>query len=214
MKRLFLALIILNSQSVFGYQQDILNNMNPIEFKHENRFSLMYGVAPSLRSATEVGNFTISYSKKSENFWWDANLLIANGLFSRFGKNNPAATGLTDTQLADQRNGHTTVGIGVGRETRYAQTLLPFSDIYEMMSANITYNIYKENLSGKSFSGPGILAKMTMYKMINEYFSVGTHFNYNLSVVKKAQDFDTETSSARSLTLGYLTVGFDVSLFL
>jgi hypothetical protein len=104
--------------------------------------------------------------------------------------------------------------VGVGRETRYAQTLLPFNDIYELMAANITYNSYKEDYSGRTFSGPGILAKFSVYKKFNEYFSAGAHFNYNLAVVKRAAENDEETNSQRSLTLGFLTLGFDISFYL
>ena len=135
-------------------------------------------------------------------------------MFHKFSSNNPTATGATDDDLAEQENSLTTFGVGIGRETRYAQTLLPFDDIYELMAANITYNSYKEDFSGKSFSGPGLLAKFSVYKRFNDYFSAGAHFNYNLAVVKRSEEFDGETSSARSLTLGFLTVGFDLSFYL
>ena len=136
------------------------------------------------------------------------------GLFKKFSANNPTATGATDTQLEDQQNSLTTIGVGIARETRYAQTLLPLDDIYELMAANLTYNSYKEDFSGKSFSGPGLMAKFSVYKRFGDYFSAGAHFNYNLAVVKRAQDVDTETNSKRSLTLGFLTMGIDLSFYL
>ena len=181
---------------------------------HENRFSVMLGLNPSLRTSSDVTNITFSYAKEMENFWFDSNLLITKGKFRKLSANNQSATGLTDAQLEDQSNTLMTVGVGIGRETRYAQTILPISDLYEMMSANITYNSYKEELSAKSFTGPGILAKFSLYKKFSEYFSAGTHFNYNLAVVKRSQEFDTETSSQRSLTIGFLTVGIDLSFYL
>lgn len=181
---------------------------------HTNRFSFMAGVNPSLTKSGDMSNFTFSYGRKLESYWIDTNFAMNKGLFKKFSANNPSATGATDEQLEEQQNSLTTIGVGIGRETRYAQTLLPFDDIYELMAANLTYNSYKEDFSGKSFSGPGLLAKFSVYKRFGDYFSAGAHFNYNLAVVKRAQDVDTETNSQRSLTLGFLTMGIDLSFYL
>ena len=193
--------LVLNSESTF----------NPT---HHNRFSFLLGVNPSLTKSGDMSNFTFSYARKMENYWIDSNFSMTKGLFSKFSANNASATGATADQLIDQQNTLTTIGIGIGRETRYAQTLLPFDEIYELMAANLTYNSYKEDFSGKSFSGPGLLAKFSVYKKFGEYFSAGAHFNYNLAVVKRAQDNETETNSQRSLTLGFLTMGIDLSFYL
>lgn len=192
----------------------ILNTDSTFNPTHENRFSFMAGVNPSLTKSGDMSNFTFSYGKKMENYWIDTNFAMNKGLFKKFSANNTKATGATDEQLEEQQNSLTTIGVGIGRETRYAQTLLPFNDIYELMAANLTYNSYKEDFSGKSFSGPGLLAKFSVYKRFNDYFSAGAHFNYNLAVVKRAQDNDTETNSQRSLTLGFLTMGLDLSFYL
>ena len=209
-----ICLIIASANSFAANHELVINQDSSFNPTHENRFSLMMGVNPSLGKATDMTNFTFSYGKKLDNFWIDANASISNGLFRKFSANNAAATGATDVQLEEQKNSLTTIGAGIGRETRYAQTLLPFDDIYELMAANLTYNMYKEDFSGKSFSGPGVLAKFSVYKRFNNYFSAGAHFNYNLAVVKRSQENDTENSSARSLTLGFLTVGVDLSFYL
>lgn len=195
-------------------QELVINQDSTFNPTHENRFSFMLGINPSMTKAQDMTNFTFSYAKKMENYWLDSNLMMTKGKFSKFSANNQAATGATDLQLEEQENSLTTIGIGVGRETRYAQTLLPFNDIYELMAANLTYNMYKEDFSGKSFNGPGILAKFSVYKKFNDYFSAGAHFNYNLAVVKRSQEIDTETNSQRSLTLGFLTIGLDLSFYL
>lgn len=215
MKTLATLIALFFSLSAFAANGElILNTESTFNPTHTNRFSFMLGVNPSLTKVSEMKSFTFSYGKKFESFWADANVMMSTGLFKKFSANNQPATGALDTQLEEQENSLTTIGVGIGRETRYAQTLLPFNDLYELMAANLTYNIYKEDFSGKSFSGPGILAKFSLYKRFNEYFSAGAHFHYNLAVVKRSQELDTETSSARSLTLGFLTMGVDLSFYL
>lgn len=212
--KIILPLLFTASIATANSAELILNSESTFNPTHENRFSFMMGVNPSLTKSADMSNFTFSFGKKMENYWIDTNFAMNKGLFKKFSANNQTATGATDTQLEEQENSLTTIGVGIGRETRYAQTLLPFNDIYELMAANLTYNSYKEDFSGKSFSGPGLLAKFSVYKRFNDYFSAGAHFNYNLAVVKRAQDIDTETNSQRSLTLGFLTMGIDLSFYL
>jgi hypothetical protein len=212
--KIILPVLFTASIATVNSAELILNSDSTFNPTHENRFSFMMGVNPSLTKSADMSNFTFSYGKKMENYWIDTNFAMNKGLFKKFSANNQTATGATDEQLEEQKNSLTTIGVGIGRETRYAQTLLPFNDIYELMAANITYNSYKEDFSGKSFSGPGLLAKFSVYKRFNDYFSAGAHFNYNLAVVKRAQDNDTETNSQRSLTLGFLTMGIDLSFYL
>lgn len=181
---------------------------------YHNRFSFMLGLNPNIQKAADVTNFTFSFAKKMEDYWLDTNLFYTSGLFSKLTTNNPSATTLSDEQLADTKSTHLSIGVGIGRETRYTQTLLPIAEIYELMAANLTYNIFKEPTSTKSFTGPGMMAKFSVYKKFSDYVSAGTQFTYNLAVVKRAQDFDTESSSASSLTLSYLTIGFDLSFYL
>jgi len=164
--------------------------------------------------SSEVKNFTFSYARKMSDYWLDTNVSFIKGLFDQMSANNPSATGATSAQLEEQENSLLSLGVGIGRETRYAQMILPFENIYEMIAADLTYNIYNEDFSGETFTGPGMIAKYSVYKRFSDYFSAGAHFNYNLAVVKRESKSDTETSSARSLTIGFVTVGIDISFFL
>lgn len=212
--QLFIVLSLLfSTTNAFSASELVMNTDSTFNPSHDNRFSFMLGFNPSLTRAADLSNFAFSYGKQFDRWSIDTNVLMTKGLFSEFSANNPTATQATDFQLAEQQNSLTTIGLGIGRETRYAQTLLPFDDIYELMAANLTYNIYKEDYSGKSFVGPGILAKFSVYKKFNDYFSAGTHFNYNLSVVERQKE-NNETTSERSLTIGFLTIGFDISFYL
>lgn len=209
---LFFCLLV--SAEAHAVEEFVLHSEPAFNPTYQNRFSFLVGVNPSIQKAGDVTNFIFSFGKKMDNYWFDSNLIITNGIFKKISTNNPSATGLTNDQLVDTKSYMTTIGVGIGRESRYAQTLLPFKDIYELTAADLTYNIYKENTSGKSFTGPGMIAKFSVYKRFSDAFSAGTQLTYNLAVVKRSADNDTENSSTRSLTMSYLTVGFDLSFFL
>lgn len=204
--------IVLNAAQ--AREELVINSEDAFIPTHHNRFSFMLGINPSMQKASDVTNFTFSYAKKMDDYWLDTNLLYTSGLFDKLSTNNPAATTLSSDLLTDTKSTHISVGVGIGRETSYTQSLVPLADIYELMAANLTYNSFKEPTSSKSFTGPGMIAKFLVYKKFSNYFTAGTQFTYNLAVVKRGQDFETESSSARSLTISYLTIGFDLSFYL
>ncbi len=211
---IFLIFSLLLNQSLQASEEFILRSETNFNPSFHNRFSFLLGVNPSLTKSTDVTNITFSYGKKMEDFWLDTNFLITNGLFSKMTTNNSDATTLLNSKLVDKKSNFISFGVGVARESRYSQNLLPFKDLYELMAADITYNLYKESASTKTFTGPGMIAKFSLLKKFSEYTSLGTHFTYNLAVIKRSQDFATENSSSRSLTLSYMTLGFDFSFYL
>jgi len=211
-KILFLTLFC--SQSAFAVEELVLREDSKFSPTLENRFSFIAGLNPSMTNASDVINFNFSYAKKMEDYWFDASFIITNGAFNKMTANNFAATTTSDADLYGSKSMLTTFGLGIARESRYSQTLLPFDGMYEVISADLTYNIYKEKISNKSFTGPGMIAKFSLFKKFSDYVSMGPQLLYNLAVVKRAQDVDTETSSARSLTMSYVTIGFDLSFYL
>ena len=198
------------------------NAMDELQIKSEstylpsysNRYSFLLGVNPSLPKFSDVTNLTFSYGKKLDDYWLDSNILLTNGVFNKITANNAAATTLTDDQLVGTKSTLITFGVGIGSESQYFQTLLPFENIYETIAADVTYNSFKEKNSTLSFTGFGMLAKFALSKKFSNYYSVGTQFTYNLAVVKRSANYDSESSSARSLTMSNLTVGLDLSFFL
>jgi hypothetical protein len=213
MKKLIL-LLCLFCGIANAHDQLVLNTEPVFVPSLENRFGFTMGFNPSFSEASNLTNVTFSYAHLMTDYWFDTNVSFIKGLFDEMSANNQSATGATDLDLEEQKNTLISLGIGVGRETRYIQTLFPIDNISEMIAADLTYNIYKEDFSGETFYGPGMIAKYSANKRFSDYFSAGAHFNYNLSVVKRANKAEGETSSARSLTIGFVTVGFDISFYL
>lgn len=179
-----------------------------------NKFSFMYGVNSSLTKAGDLSGFTLGYARKLDGFWLDANFQSSTGLFSKFSANNPLATQATDEELMDQKNTLSSFGIGIGIETQYFQELFSTKNLYEYIATNLAYYSYKEDYSGKSFTGPGLHAKFQIDKRFNNYLAAGINLNYHLAMVKREQEHDEEKSSDRNLTIGYMTLGFHLNFYL
>lgn len=209
----FCLLSVIYTSGAFA-EELILNEDAKFTPSFSNRYSFVAGLNPSMTNAADIINFNFSYAKKMENYWFDASFVMTNGAFNKMTTNNFAATASSDADLYGSKSSLVTFGLGVARESNYSQSLLPFDGMYEVISADLTYNLYKEKISAKSFTGPGMIAKFSLFKKFSDYVSMGPQLLYNLAVVKRAQDVDTETSSARSLTMSYVTIGFDLSFYL
>ena len=210
----FLFLLLIVSTNAFAIEEFSVNSDSSFNPTYKNKFSFLVGINPSVQKASDIENFTFSYGKKNEDYWIDTNIILTNGVFSKITTNNESATGVLGPDVNNTKSSLITIGAGIGRESRYIQSLLPFKDLYELMAADLTYNILNEKVSAKTFKGFGMLAKFSLYKKFSDYVSLGTQFTYNLSAVKRSSDNENEGSSARSLTLSYLTIGFDLSFFL
>ena len=210
---IFLFAIVLNSQiwasekSNYVYDSDYAPSFN-------NRFSFMFGMNPNFVKPADVLNFAFAYSNKVDTYWLDAHVSITNGIFRKITTNNPAATGTSGDTIDKKRDNLTTFGFGFSKETRLSQDLFGSNSTYEISTAALTYNIFKEQTQSKSFTGPGVLAKFSLFKKANEYSSIGGLLSYHLAVVKRSKDYDNEPSSSTSLTLSHLTIGLDFSFFL
>lgn len=209
---LFLLLMIVNSVN----SAETLELKSDSEFNpsHTSKFSFLYGVNPNLYKLTDISDFTFSYSILQKDYWFDTNLSVTRGLFKKISTNSYSATGVLDNDINDSSSNLITFGAGVARKSTYIRELLSWDKWYEMSAANLTYNMFKESVSSKNFTGFGILTKFGLYYKSSEYFSYGTQFLYRLAVVKRSADFNTETSSPRSLILSHLSLGIDLSFFL
>lgn len=183
--------------------------------KFDSRYNLGVTFKPSMTKTNQVIGIDGSYSSKfSDGYWLNYEGAIFQTQFSAVTKNNASATLKTDTQLIDAKASHVYFGVGLSVHTELLVHVIPFKNIYEISSAALTYNLFKYTDGNKTFLGPGIKAKYGVHKKLNDYVSIGGNFIYNLSVVKRSEDNSNETSSARSLTLSYLSIGFDVNFYL
>lgn len=185
------------------------------QFNYNNKFSLGYGINSSLLKASDLSAISASFARKSaHNFWYEVNFQNATGLFSKFSANNSMATGASDADLIDQKNSLMSLDLGIGLESSYTQEFLNLKNVFEYMSAGLGYYSYSEDYSGEKFTGPGIHAKFQVYKRMSEFFSAGLNFNYHLASVKRKAADDNESSSDRTLTLGFATIGIDFNIYL
>ncbi len=215
MKKILIVLFVLAVNAhAMAREEFKINYDNEFTPTYNNRFSFMLGANPNFARPTDILNFAFAYANKFNNYWLDAHVSITNGIFRKLTTNNPTATGTSGQTMEDKRNNLTTIGLGFSKESKLSQDFFSSNSTYEITTASLTYNIFKEQTQSKSFTGPGILTKFSLFKKTSESSSIGGLLAYHLAVVKRSKDYSTEPSSSSSLTLSHLTIGLDFSLFL
>lgn len=191
-----------------------LKSESTFEPEFNNRFNLNFGLNPSLGRSQDIKAITLSYAREWEkNFWVLAHYQLTGIKFRDLAENNPTATNVANADIEEEAERLNSIGLGLGHQSRYIATLLPF-DLYEFTEAAITYSSFTEKIGSESFKGPGIKAKYTVLKPIGRYTHLGLSLDYNLISFKRAANNDEETSSQRGFSASWLTFGFDLTFFL
>lgn len=208
MKYLLILSTIFLSSYALGSEMEYLD-ASEFSPSFTNRFSVQADINPNLRQLTSISNFNFDYAAKHSVYWLDFNFQISSGTFDKMTINNQSATLLTNAGLFNERATHTSLGVGAMLISHYARSLFSMNDLYETTSAYLTYNMFKTPSVANTFTEPGMMAKYSLCKKYSDFFSVGANLNYVLSSVKRAELVMTETSSSKSLTLSYVTMGID-----
>lgn len=208
---LYLIFLIANISSA---SELALSNTNEYTPSLHNRFTIMASANPNPAQLASLNTISASYATKLTNYWLDFNFQASSGMFQKMTMNNTLATGSTDVNLYDARSTHSSIGIGAMLESKYAQVFFNSDSVFETSSAHLTYNIFKAGSVSSTFTGPGLMTKFALCKKFSDVFSFGANLNYQLASVKRASNADTETSSAQSLTISYVTLGLELILTL
>lgn len=176
------------------------------------RYSFLYHFNADVKDVADISTFEFIYGQKRSFGWLEFSIAKISGEFQELTENN-ASLGGTSQEFLEESAGVLVIGAGLSYRTKYVRHLIAMDTIYETISAQLTYNQFDENFRGETFSGPGIKADFGIHKRTSEAFHFGVRMSYNLAHVKKAQEFEGHSSTARSLLLTWLSLGLDLTFY-
>ena len=178
----------------------------------EGRYSFLYHLNSDLKDFADISTFEFIYGQKRSFGWLEFSIAKTSGKFEELTENNPSLGGISQ-ELLEESAGVFVIGAGLSFRTKYARHLVAMDTIYETISAQLTYNQFDEKFRGETFSGPGIKADFGIHKRTSEAFHFGVRMSYNLAHVKKAQEFEGQSSAGRSLLLTWLSLRLDLTFY-
>ncbi len=180
--------------------------------KDQHRFGLNYHFNTDLKSPFEVTTLEANYAYRLGVAWLEFCLAYTTGKYREMTRLNTAIGAETELQREENAT-NLTFGGGLGYRTRYIRSLIDSQNIFETVAAYLTYNSFSDNFRSESYTGYGIKTDFGVHFRSGARSHWGAKFSYNLSSVRKAQEFETQGSAARSLTLTWATFGLDYSFY-
>lgn len=178
----------------------------------KNRLSFLYHVNSDLTSLTDVQTFEAIYAHRFKEVWFELFGLRTTGEFKDLSANNPYEGGVSE-DLITSSDTVTAFGGSISYRDSWIGHLLETEKMFTTTAAGIGWYSFNETFRDKSYSGPGLKADFGLHRRSTRTMHYGIKMSYHLASVKRAQEDETETSSARSHTLTWLTFGFDLSFY-
>jgi hypothetical protein len=180
--------------------------------KDQHRFGLNYHFNTDLKNPFEVTTLEANYAYRLGVAWLEFALAYTTGKYREMTRLNTSIAAETELQREENAT-NLTFGGGLGYRTRYIRDLINSQNIFETIAAYLTYNSFSDNFRAESYTGYGIKTDFGVHFRSGARSHYGVKFSYNLASVRKAQEFETQGSAARSLTLTWATFGLDYSFY-
>ena len=177
-----------------------------------NRFSLLGHINKDFETIGDVMAGEVIYAKRFDLAWIEVFGLMTKATLGEIAKNNPS----TGSNTLDFRNSADTVrafGAGVSYRNRWIQSIFNSDKVFSTTAASLGWYMLNNNERSEDYAGPGMKADFGIHRRGSRTTHYGFKMSYHLAHVKKEKEFDTESSTARSLLLTWLTFGFDLSFY-
>lgn len=179
-----------------------------------NRFSLAGHLSADYEHLDEILGLDVTYLRRSERYdriWWGAHFFRHQTTF-----------GAVAEQQSDEAPGRpsnqkeTVTGVGLGLSYRF-KLMLSFwqtENVFENIDVFVNYLRFDETFVDRTYQGYGLTTSYGLIKRSKTNFYYGPKISYNFAPVKRDKLDDSETSRrARELTLGWLSLAFELGFF-
>lgn len=179
-----------------------------------NRFSLSAHLSADYEHLDDILGIDFTYFHRSERYdriWWGLHAFRHSTAFEAVTeKQSDEAPGRPGNQKG------TISGLGLGLSYRFKLLLdfWPTENVFENIDVFVNYLRFDETFVDRTYQGYGLTTSYGIIKRSKTNFYYGPKISYNLAPVKRDKLDDSENSRrARELTLGWLSLAFEVGYF-
>ena len=207
---------------IYDFNSDLgIKNQRKYTGTDHNKLAIAGHISSQYEHLDNLMGFEINYLRRSSSYdkiWWGAQFFSLNAKFDAITQNhNPGNSANTGSEAQNQRpNGtdNSLMGAGLGMSYRF-KLLLDFwntEDVFETVDVFANYLMLNEKFIDKSYMGYGLTASYGLHKRSGTSFFYGGKLSYNLASVTR-EAINGENRNNRSLTLGWLSLGFELGVF-
>lgn len=208
-----------NESMIYDLNSDLgIRDQRKYTGTDRNRFSIAGHLSSDYEHFTNILGGEVAYMRRSQSFsqiWWGAQLFQHRTFFDAI-TTNPRSGG-PNSEAATPRPGNvknTVMGFGpgVGYRFKLLTESLPSEEWFENIDVFINAIQLDETFVGKKYQGWGLTTNYGIHKRSSTSFFYGGKFSYNIASVTREAIAD-ESKSERSLSLGWLSVAFELGFF-
>lgn len=186
----------------------------------ENRFSGAFHVSGDYEHINDILGVELSYMRRStryNQFWYGAQLFRHNTYFDAITQNSTSNSTNVNAESRSVRPGgtkNTVTATGIGMSYRFKLLLdfYPTEDVFESVEVFANAISLNESFISRTYKGYGLTTSYGIHKRSSTAFFYGGKFSYNVASVTR-EAIVNESKSDRSLSLGWLSLGFEMGFF-
>ncbi len=185
----------------------------------KNRLSVAGHISGDYEHFDEIFGFEANYMRKTSWFnelWWGIQIFQHRTYFDAITRNHTSGANPNSEAQFQRASGvkNTVLGVGPGVGYRF-KLLLDFfetEDVFESIDVFANVIELDETHIGQKYRGYGLTTNYGIHKRSSTSFFYGGKFSYNLASVTRSALGD-EKARERSLSLGWLSVAFELGFF-
>lgn len=186
-----------------------------------NKLGFAGHVSGDYEHFNNIIGFELNYLHRSTRYnqlWYGAQFFQHHTVFEAITQNQTPASGdnANDESQFQRPNDakNTVMGLGPGVSYRFKLLMefFPTEDVFETVDVYLNYLQLNETSIKKNYRGYGLTTNYGIHKRSSSRFFYGGKFSYNAATVTR-DALGSEKKSDRSLSLGWLTLAFEMGLF-
>lgn len=187
----------------------------------KNRMSLAGHISSNYEQLQDIMGIEATYMRRSDRYnriWYGAQFFQHKANFDAVASNQTAGPGDNvndDSQFQRPGNAKNTImagGLGVGYRFKLLLDFFPTEDWFESVDVFVNYLRLNEDFIDETYTGYGLSTNYGIHKRSSTSFFYGGKISYNVASVTRPAIGD-EKKTDRSLTLGWLSLAFEMGSF-
>lgn len=185
----------------------------------KNRFSIAGHVSGDYEHFNNVLGAELTYMRKSSRYnqiWWGVQFFQHKTYFDAITQNHKTGTNpnaeVNYNRPGGVKNTVMAAGLGVGYRFKLLLDFLETEDWFESIDVFVNGMQLDETFIQKKYRGYGLTTNYGLHKRSSTSYFYGGKVSYNLASVTREAIGD-EKKSERSLTLGWLSLAFELGFF-
>lgn len=208
-----------NESMIYDFNTDLgIKDQRRYTGQDRNRFSVAGHISADYEHFNDILGIDFSYMRRSTSYrqaWYGFQFYRNRTFFDNITQNRASTGANSEGSLQRPNNVENSVmaaGLGMGYRFKLLLDFFEAEDVFESVDVFANYVTLDEEFVGQTYNGWGLTTNYGIHKRSSSNYFYGGKLSYNLAVVTRDAIAD-ESKDDRSLSLGWLSLAFEIGFF-